>query len=671
MSVKNMSLKMKLIGGFGIVAAITLIVGAVGLWSVNTLDGRLEEVGEVRLPSVQNVLRMEASLEELSTHLRSLLIPGLTVEQRREYYTDIADARRRYQDAYDIFAPLPQTDEEARVWEQFEREFPRWAEVNDNILDLHRDFDGMGITNPQELVSDLQEFRGDHYALEVQVANLISAGEEFQGGEDPTACNFGRWIPEFETNNRDLQRLITRMAEPHDRFHAAVHDIKHAVEAGNTNRAQQIFINQMQPASDDVFDYFNQMIEMAQEAEVLYEELYALTMEDSYEYQQEVFGYINETVRVNSRVAQEAMAAASRDANIAVVLAVFGMIAGTVIALILGFTLALTISKALEKIIAELGSGSEQVAAASEQLSSSSQTLSQGASEQASSIEEVSSSLEEISAQSKQNSQNAQEANTLSKEVESRSKKGASTMNDLSSAMDQIKKSSDETAKIIKSIDDIASQTNLLALNAAVEAARAGDAGKGFAVVAEEVRNLSQRAAEAAKNTAALIEQSQGYAENGVSLSTKTRESISEIMESAGKVSALVDEVNASSEEQTRGVEEINSNVSQLDQVTQENAANAEESASSSEELASQAESLSAIVDDLGQLIYGVGAQQAQSSRGRDHRPAAPSHRVEHRQNHGSSNHGSYHPPVKKQQVSREVHPDTVLPMDDEDFEKF
>ncbi|MGM0462578.1 MAG: methyl-accepting chemotaxis protein [Fibrobacterota bacterium] len=676
MSVKNMSLKMKLIGGFAIVAAITLIVGAVGLWSVQTLDKRLEEVGEVRLPSVQGVLGMEVGLEEVAMELRSLLIPGLSPDRRRGYYSDIAEARRQYQEAYDIYAPLPQTEEEGRIWNEFENVLPRWVELNDDILALHEEFDKIGIMNPDQLISNLQKFRGDHYALEVQVASLISAGDEFAGGEDATACNFGRWIPDFETENRDLNRLITQMKTPHNQFHQAVNDIKTAVEEGNTAEAQRIFADRMQPASHDVFDYFDQMIELANEAESIYDELNTRTMEDSYTYQKEAFSYLNDVVDINIAISEEEVEGAARDAVVATVLAILGMVIGTVVALVLGFVLALTISKALIGIISELSSGSDQVAAASEQLSSSSQTLSQGASEQASSIEEVSSSLEEVTAQSKQNSQNSQEANGLSKDVEQKSRKGAGTMEELSTAMDEIKNSSDETAKIIKNIDDIASQTNLLALNAAVEAARAGDAGKGFAVVAEEVRNLSQRAAEAAKDTANLIEESQQYAEKGVGLSKNTRESINEILETATKVSALVGEVNAASEEQTRGVEEINNNVSQLDQVTQENAANAEESASSSEELASQAESLSAIVDNLSGLIYGAGTQRTASMGSSSRRSSHGTHGASrNHSSHAAIGHGvhsgSSHQGAAKKQKTTEVNPNTVLPMDDEDFEDF
>jgi cell pole-organizing protein PopZ len=180
--------------------------------------------------------------------------------------------------------------------------------------------------------------------------------------------------------------------------------------------------------------------------------------------------------------------------------------------------------------------------------------------------------------------------------------KSREAMTRMGDAITRIKSSSDQTAKIIKTIDEIAFQTNLLALNAAVEAARAGDAGKGFAVVAEEVRNLAQRSAEAAKNTAALIEESQQNANNGVSVSNEVAGILSGIVESVQKLSQLIGEVSAASDEQSKGIEQIGTAVTEMDKLTQSNAANAEESASASEELAAQAKELGEMV----QILVGI-----------------------------------------------------------------
>ncbi|MCX5762239.1 MAG: methyl-accepting chemotaxis protein, partial [Gemmatimonadetes bacterium] len=177
----------------------------------------------------------------------------------------------------------------------------------------------------------------------------------------------------------------------------------------------------------------------------------------------------------------------------------------------------------LQQALSEVSSASEQVAAAADQIASSSQTLARGASEEASTIEEVSSSLHEITSMARTSATSAKEAETLALAAKTSTEEGGERMLELASAMQKLKTSSDQTAKIVKTIDEIAFQTNLLALNAAVEAARAGDAGKGFAVVADEVRALSIRAAEAAKQTAALIEESVGHTQQGVTVTAQVQ----------------------------------------------------------------------------------------------------------------------------------------------------
>ena len=252
--------------------------------------------------------------------------------------------------------------------------------------------------------------------------------------------------------------------------------------------------------------------------------------------------------------------------------------------------------EALEQTLSQVSSAAEQVNSAANEINSGSQSLAQGASEQASSLEEVSSSLQEMSSMIKQNAANAKEARSLTEAARLSADKGVMSMQQLSEAVNRIKQSSDATAKIVKTIDEIAFQTNLLALNAAVEAARAGDAGKGFAVVAEEVRNLAMRSAEAAKNTAELIEQSVKNAEGGVAINTEVLTNLEEINKQVNQVTEVMAEIAAASDQQAQGVEQINAAIGQMNQVTQQTAANSEESAAAAEQLSGQSEELLSLV---------------------------------------------------------------------------
>ncbi len=252
-----------------------------------------------------------------------------------------------------------------------------------------------------------------------------------------------------------------------------------------------------------------------------------------------------------------------------------------------------------------LNEAADQVASASSQVSTASQSLAEGASESASSIEETSSSLEEMSSMTKHNADNANQAKALMSQAAQIVERVDKHMKEMASSITEITKSSEETSKIIKTIDEISFQTNLLALNAAVEAARAGEAGAGFSVVADEVRNLAIRAADAAKSTSGLIENTIKSVRSGNELTQLTQEAFRENMEIAGKIGNLVDEIAAASQEQAQGIDQINKAVTEMDKVTQQNAANAEESASASEEMNAQAMQMKQVAGSLVTLVNG------------------------------------------------------------------
>jgi methyl-accepting chemotaxis protein len=278
-------------------------------------------------------------------------------------------------------------------------------------------------------------------------------------------------------------------------------------------------------------------------------------------------------------------------------------IAALVSGLLMAWFIARSITRPLGRAISGLSEGSEQVAAAATQVSSASQSLAQGASEQAAALEETTSSLQEMASMARSNAESARQADMLMGETARVVDAANSSMGDLTRSMKEVSAASEETAKIIKTIDEIAFQTNLLALNAAVEAARAGEAGAGFAVVADEVRNLAMRAADAAKNTANLIEGTVTKVKEGSEVVGKTAEAFSQVAGSTVKTKELVAEIAAASNEQAQGVEQINKAVGEMNNVTQQVAANAEESASASEELNAQSEQMKGIVTDLEAMV--------------------------------------------------------------------
>ena len=358
-----------------------------------------------------------------------------------------------------------------------------------------------------------------------------------------------------------------------------------------------------------------------------------------------------------------------RTANTAMI---FGLVIAALVGIALAVVITMSIIKPVGRVITVIAESSGQVASASNQVSSAAQQLSQGATEQAASVEETAASLEEISSMAKQNSENAAQAANFSQTVEKLSEEGGESMRRMEEAVDKIKHAADETGLIIKTIDEIAFQTNLLALNAAVEAARAGDAGKGFAVVAEEVRNLAQRSAVAAKETSEKIERSRELAENGVNMSREVRRALDQIKENSVKAAGLVAEITAASGEQSTGLTELNTAMSQLDQVTQQNSAVSEESAAASEELLAQAQMMEDAVADLERIAYGVskrergGKQPARpqakhkaAPAKQPHKPAAQAKPAAKANGHAAPNGHS----------AKELN--KLIPLEDEDFAQF
>ena len=410
---------------------------------------------------------------------------------------------------------------------------------------------------------------------------------------------------------------------------------------------------------EDIKKLSSKSVGTGDEAAAAQKESERLSSTKGREYGNKIESAISHILEANDKGLEELDAKTNQDYTDLRTLNLSISIGGIAIAILVAFFMVRQMMSLITSSVTGLGEGAEQVASASTQISDSSQQLAEGAQEQAASVEEVTSSLAQTRATVEQNAQNAREADILSKDANDSAKLGYEHIQELTTSMAEINESSRKIANIIKTIDEIAFQTNLLALNAAVEAARAGEHGLGFAVVAEEVRNLAQRSAEAAKSTADIIEQSIEQVRKGNSITSETNKAFEDILDKVKKVGDITGEIALASKEQATGVQQISEAMGQVDQITQTMASNSEESAAASEEMSAQAVQMKIAIAQVAD-IFGIkidNGMQRRSSLTHHVNINKPTKRV------NRNNTFVMNKPSKK--------PSEIMPLDEDDIKEF
>ena len=620
--------------GFALAALIPIALGAFTYYGAWRNDLTVEELSFQRLPALENLFLVKEQAEFAQAALRTLAIAGLPPELRRRQVDNLDRSRAQMKEAISAYQGLRRTADEEELWQAYLAAWRAWdGEVGEALeaaqrieeqVEAYEKSDRSRRTPYLEALGALKE------AALLAAVSFKTQVQEWKNilisGNDPE--QFRRRLTLFEQEEQAVRRTLEEAAalmadlgldpDPVRRTLA-----QHA-EAGVKYREGLRQFDAGDPEAGKKVDRLVrgvdrgptlamlQMNEAIDQVRLKAEGLYGVL-------RQRLLGPVTETRRAANaaldpllkHIRENAAAAGAQAEALANRLrraAVAAGLAGLGLAVVLGVWLTRSITGALRRVIVGLSEGAEEVASAAGQVSGASQSLAEGSSEQAASIEETSSSLEEMSSMTRRNADNAKEANRLMGEARAVVSAANEQMGRLTESMGEITRASEETSKIIKTIDEIAFQTNLLALNAAVEAARAGEAGAGFAVVADEVRNLAMRAAEAARNTAVLIEGTVKKVKDGSELVGRAEEAFRQVAGSSSKAADLVAEIAAASDEQAQGIGQINTAVSELDKVTQQNAANAEESASAAEEMSAQAESMKQMVAELVALAGGKGA---------------------------------------------------------------
>ncbi len=637
----NIKLGVKLIGGFLICAAITLLVGLVSLTGLSKVKNSLTAVTDVNLPAVRDLQLIKIAGESVRVAQRTLLVPDLRPKDRERQYQNIANLRERYHKSWDEYEKLPKSAAAEKTWREFVPAWQEWVNINNRTFDMGREWDKSGIRNPEQMGEELARFRSDHYRLLSEAQALVLTGATFSGGDDASQCAFGQWLDGQgrEIANPVFKKALLAIRPVHEKLHQSIARLKELAATG-APRAQleAILRADVAPAIASTMEHFDVMSREIGRVMALCAKMREEAMVTVRDKQVRCFELLDSLMADSLAMAQQGKINGEQAAREATIMSASGIGVGVVLAVLLGIIMARMITRPvlhgvsaaeglaagdlnqridldqkdeigalaaalrhmiakLREVVGQVQSGAENVASGSEELSATTQSLSQGATEQAASVEEISSSMEQMAANIRQNAENAKQTEQIALKTAEDAQSGGDAVAQTVTAMKQI-------AEKIGIIEEIARQTNLLALNAAIEAARAGEHGKGFAVVAAEVRKLAERSGNAAGEISELSSSS-------VEIAEKAGDLLARIVPDIRRTAELIQEITASSVEQNAGAEQVNRAIQQLDQVVQQNASASEEMASTAEELSGQALQLQETVSYFHLNGNGSGAPKA------------------------------------------------------------
>ena len=638
----NLRLARKLFFSFSVILLLALVTGYVGFTGVRTTNQLMDRTSRVLLKSVDFVNQADRDLHQLLVAERSLITANTGSDQFRKLLADYEENVRQSEERWQAYKQLASTPEELRVIPQYEAARREWIVLSRQVVELRKaDSPGnQGIANGLSLGPAQETFNKMREYL-----NLLEEHFQKQTAEqEQLALATYLWVTRtilFATFGAIAIGSLLAW-----RIHSSVSTPLHQIASSARSIAQGNFDQKIEHRSADetglLAEGFRQLIDYVQNAARAAEalsrgdlsvRLAARSEHDvlarSYETMTRTLGELIQQITVLINAARDGRLdlrgdssrfeggykdllngvnqmfdtvvaplneashvlerLAARDLSVSMRGDYRGEFANLKLAVN-------TAARNLDDAMKHTSDRAERVAAAAIQITSSSQALAAAASEQASSLEEVSSSLQEMTAMATESMANAKEAASLSSQSRATLDRGLKSMSELSRVIDLIKSSADSTARVVKTIDELAFQTNLLALNAAVEAARAGESGRGFAVVADEVRSLALRSAQAAKNSAELIEGSVRNAVAGVNVNRQVAEELNEINDHVRRASQVMAEIAAASEQQQLGIKQINAAIDQMRQVTQQTAANSEESAAAAVELSQESSNMKQVV---------------------------------------------------------------------------
>lgn len=559
--------------GFLLVGAVVLTVGFTGWKGVSVLSRSIEDIARVRLPGVQSLMSLQYRIAEIKAAHRYLLNPGLSTGEMAKQQGEIAGLLQQCQERIEAYRAGTGGGTEDLPWKRFMAAWSAWRKDSDAFLRMSETLMAYRISNPVQLRRKLEMFKGEHFFLQGQVGNMIQTEMEIEGGEDPDHAEFGHWLRSYRPENPEVREIMAAAREPHEALHRAVGAIKEHIRRGDVDLASLVYEEEMRRASQDLADQLERLRAITVEVEALYEKMNAHEMNNSLKTEAVVVAALDQMIQRDAQSAAGKADRAMTSAQTAGLGSLAALALGVFFAAGLGVVLARSVTRPVERVKGGLSRSSQILASVSTEVSHAGMSISKGSTLQFSFVDEAAERLRQVTGLARQNAEKADEVRLLMNDSGRGVRDTNSLMNQVAGSMEEINAAGGKIRTIVRTIEDIAFQIHLLSLNASVEAARAGDSGRGFAVVAGEVKKLAKRSSDAARETAALIEEAVAAVDEGGRNLARTRSVYDELVESVLRAGEMVETVNEITNEQTLHIETVNRTMEQMVEVAHKNLA--------------------------------------------------------------------------------------------------
>jgi methyl-accepting chemotaxis protein len=619
----------KILAGFGLAISVTVAVGVIGYWGINSLSGYVDQLAHRRIPSVRGLGMIRNAQSGVGLASVALTHPRMSdAKTRTAYNTLLATSLKEFAEGKELFAATEMSAEKAAMWKECIPLFDAWktaavqfvesAQKCDRIVSEGAKADDQRLIaesdNAFEQLARLRESRGLAAAKldEIIKYDADRTAEQIEQAMSTSSFSRAAMIITILVSACVMIIFGTIMAKSISSvLRNLIGETKRLCEAAvggmlQTRGNPELVTLEFRPVVEGVNSTLDALIGPLNVAANYVDQIskgdIPAKITESYNGDfNEIKNNLNSCIDILTVLTQKGeighalKSMAKKDFSKSVETALPGVYGE------LRDNVNLVVTN-IRDAIGEINESAGQFGEGSRVIAESSQTLAQGTQSQSSSVEQMTAAIEELARSVEMVKENANEANRVAKEANALAEDGGKAVQKSVSSMEQIRTSSQQIAEIIQVISEIASQTNLLALNAAIEAARAGEHGLGFAVVADEVRKLAERSNQAAREISSLIKESTSRVEEGAQLSDQTGESLKQIIKAAEATAAKIAEIASATVEQAANAQEVSKAIQTVASVTEQSAAGSEQMASSSEQLGAQATSLRNLV---GQFVVG------------------------------------------------------------------